>query len=299
MTGVAWLLRARLSLPLACLSCRVNVSPGRGIVSSTSRCYVEIIRNRPRGGTRMADEPITLKALLRQRHWTYATFCAEYEKTAKSIDPRLSRTWPSRAQFQRWLAGELRGLPYPDACRVLEAMFPGWTIEQLFARLPRADPMLSPGRLRANDGRAACRAGRRCLSWRLVIGSRTSAPCSPRGRSSSRTCRSHALRPRPEHPRMRPFAQPSVPAVLRAQPAAPRRGRHVDSVPVSGPRRRGDSAAGAGGELRARHAVGTHANQHPVAPGSRSQPAARGCSISARDRDLRRDDQVQHHPHRR
>lgn len=136
MTGVAWLLRARLSLPLVCLRCRVNVSPGRGIVSSKSPCYLEIIQNRPRGGICMADEPITLKALLRQRHWTYTTFCAEYEKTAKSIDPRLSRTWPSRAQFQRWLAGELRGLPYPDARRVLEAMFPGWTIEQLFAGRP-------------------------------------------------------------------------------------------------------------------------------------------------------------------
>jgi hypothetical protein len=82
----------------------------------------------------MPDEPVTLKALLRQRHWKYSTFCTEWDKIAKTIDPCLSGTWPSRAQFQRWLAGGLRGLPYPDACRVLEAMFPGWTIQQLFTR---------------------------------------------------------------------------------------------------------------------------------------------------------------------
>ena len=81
----------------------------------------------------MVDEPVVLKRLLRERHWTYATFCAEYDKAAKAVDPRLTRTWPSRAQFQRWLAGDLRQLPHPDACRVLEALFPGWTVEQLFA----------------------------------------------------------------------------------------------------------------------------------------------------------------------
>jgi Domain of unknown function (DUF5919) len=89
----------------------------------------------------MAEAPVALKALLRQRHWKYATFCSEYDKAAKSIDPGLTGSWPSRAQFQRWLAGELRGLPYPDACRVLEAMFPGWTIEQLFS--PSSDQQLA------------------------------------------------------------------------------------------------------------------------------------------------------------
>lgn len=89
----------------------------------------------------MADAQVALKALLRQRHWKYATFCSEYDKAAKSLDPGLTGSWPSRAQFQRWLAGELRGLPYPDACRVLEAMFPGWTIDQLFS--PSSDQQLA------------------------------------------------------------------------------------------------------------------------------------------------------------
>jgi len=81
----------------------------------------------------MTDEPVVLKALLRDRHWKYATFCAEYDKVARTLGSELTGTWPSRAQFQRWLAGGLRGLPYPDTCRVLEAMFPGWKVEQLFA----------------------------------------------------------------------------------------------------------------------------------------------------------------------
>jgi Domain of unknown function (DUF5919) len=79
----------------------------------------------------MAGESVALRVLLRERHWTYATFCAEYDKVAKTLDPRLGRTWPSRAQFQRWLAGDLRRQPHPDACRVLEALFPGWTAAQL------------------------------------------------------------------------------------------------------------------------------------------------------------------------
>jgi hypothetical protein len=79
------------------------------------------------------DQPILLKVLLRERHWQhYATFCAEYDKAALRVDPDLAQTYPSRAQLHRWLTGSLRGLPYPDHCRVLEEMFSGWTAEQLF-----------------------------------------------------------------------------------------------------------------------------------------------------------------------
>jgi Domain of unknown function (DUF5919) len=81
----------------------------------------------------MADESVALKVLLRERHWTYDAFCVEYNKAARLLDPRLAQSSPSRAQFQRWLAGDLRRLPHPDACRVLEAVFPGWQVEQLFA----------------------------------------------------------------------------------------------------------------------------------------------------------------------
>lgn len=86
-----------------------------------------------------ADET-ALKMLLRKRHWQkYATFCAEYDRAATTIDPRLVGTWPSRAQLHRWISGSLRTLPYPDHCRVLETMFHGrWTAEQLFGPPPTA-----------------------------------------------------------------------------------------------------------------------------------------------------------------
>jgi hypothetical protein len=81
----------------------------------------------------MPELPILLKLLLRERHWqNYGTFCAEYDRAARRIEPELAGTYPSRAQLHRWLTGLLRSLPYPDHCRVLEEMFTGWTAEQLF-----------------------------------------------------------------------------------------------------------------------------------------------------------------------
>jgi hypothetical protein len=81
----------------------------------------------------MSERPLLLKLLLRERHWqNYGTFCAEYDKAAARIDPDLAGSFPSRAQLHRWLTGSLRSLPYPDHCRVLEEMLPGWTAEQLF-----------------------------------------------------------------------------------------------------------------------------------------------------------------------
>src|SRR5579859_7883988 len=81
----------------------------------------------------MNSTPLRLKVLLQERHWqTYRTFQREYDKAARSVDPALVGTSPSRAQLDRWLSGKLKGLPYPDHCRVLEKMFHGWTVEQLF-----------------------------------------------------------------------------------------------------------------------------------------------------------------------
>jgi hypothetical protein len=83
----------------------------------------------------VTDAPIRLKIVLRQQHLqTHGPFCREYDKVARTIDPELEGTWPSRAQFHRWLSGDLKGLPYPHHCRVLEKMCPGWTAEQLFER---------------------------------------------------------------------------------------------------------------------------------------------------------------------
>lgn len=81
----------------------------------------------------MDVKQVVLKVLLQQRHLqTHGAFCREYDRVAAGIDPTLRRGWPSKAQFYRWLSGDLVGLPYPDHCRILESMFPGWTAGELF-----------------------------------------------------------------------------------------------------------------------------------------------------------------------
>ena len=81
----------------------------------------------------MTAKPIVLKVLLQQRHLqTHTAFRREYDRVATGIDPTLKGGGPSKAQFYRWIAGELVGLPYTDHCRVLEGMFPGWKVDHLF-----------------------------------------------------------------------------------------------------------------------------------------------------------------------
>lgn len=81
----------------------------------------------------MTGQPVRLKTLIRERHWQkYSTFVREFQKTARTIDSSLIGACPSRAQLHRWMNGQLKGLPYPDACQVLEKMFPGWTAHQMF-----------------------------------------------------------------------------------------------------------------------------------------------------------------------
>ena len=94
----------------------------------------------------MSEHPVMLKILLREKHWqNYATFCAEYDKAARRIDPDLAGHYPSRAQHHRWLTGAVRSLPHPDHCRVLEEMFLGWTAEQLFQPSTGERPLITAG----------------------------------------------------------------------------------------------------------------------------------------------------------
>ncbi|MFD4135595.1 hypothetical protein [Streptomyces goshikiensis] len=66
-----------------------------------------------------------------KKHWQEPrAFCREYEKAAKCIGEAVAS--PSRAQYYRWINREFKGMPHPHNCRVLEAMFPEWTAEQLF-----------------------------------------------------------------------------------------------------------------------------------------------------------------------
>ncbi|WP_216917813.1 DUF5919 domain-containing protein [Nocardia noduli] len=75
-----------------------------------------------------------LKALLQQRHLqTLAAFNHEYDRIAGRVEPETVGHGPKKAQFYRWLSGDVTSLPYPHHCRILLAMFPNWTLEELFS----------------------------------------------------------------------------------------------------------------------------------------------------------------------
>jgi hypothetical protein len=85
----------------------------------------------------MTAHPTVLAVLLEDRGLhRYGSFSAAYLKAAGGLDRQLAHSVPSRAQFHRWLTGELRGLPYTDHCRVLEHMLPGYSTQQLLAPCP-------------------------------------------------------------------------------------------------------------------------------------------------------------------
>ncbi len=91
----------------------------------------------------MTQTPTLLAVLLDRRGLgRYGSFRPAYEKAARAIDPRLSHSAPSRAQFHRWTTGGLRSLPYTDHCRVLEHMLTGYTAAQLLQPCP--DKALPP-----------------------------------------------------------------------------------------------------------------------------------------------------------
>jgi len=106
----------------------------------------------------MTAYPTVLVVLLEERGLhRYGSFCGAYRKAASGLDKQLAHTVPSRAQFHRWLTGELRRLPYTDHCRVLEHMLPGYSAQQLLAPCPdgnapapeRAAPGATPAAARS------------------------------------------------------------------------------------------------------------------------------------------------------
>jgi hypothetical protein len=81
----------------------------------------------------MTGGPTVLAVLLENRGLhRYGGFCAAYQKAARSVDEQLARSVPSRAQFHRWITGDVRSLPHTDHCRVLEHMLAGYSAAQLF-----------------------------------------------------------------------------------------------------------------------------------------------------------------------
>lgn len=84
----------------------------------------------------MPGQPTLLAVLLEnQGLHRYGSFCLAYQKAARALDGKPGAA-PSRAQFHRWLSGELRSIPYTDHCRVLEHMIAGYSASQLFAPCP-------------------------------------------------------------------------------------------------------------------------------------------------------------------
>ncbi|MEU7633844.1 DUF5919 domain-containing protein [Nocardia sp. NPDC049220] len=93
-----------------------------------------------------------LKALLQQRHWqTVSAFNREYDRIAERIEPEIVGCGPKKAQFYRWLSGDINSLPYPHHCRVLQAMFPEWSVAELFAEYTGASDELDRGSSTAKD----------------------------------------------------------------------------------------------------------------------------------------------------
>ncbi|WP_040792269.1 hypothetical protein [Nocardia paucivorans] len=86
-----------------------------------------------------------LKVLLEERHLkSHPDFLAAYDRCAAQLDPSIPPGYgPAKAQYYQWLSGRMVGLPRDHHCRVLEKMFPGWTVEGLFQR---ADPTTTTGR---------------------------------------------------------------------------------------------------------------------------------------------------------
>lgn len=102
----------------------------------------------------MNGQPTLLAVLLEARGLhRYGAFSIAYDKAARSLDGRPG-TAPSRAQFHRWLTGDLRGLPYTDHCRVLEHMVVGYTAVQLFSLCPDGR-VPEPARQSKEAGRSA------------------------------------------------------------------------------------------------------------------------------------------------
>ena len=105
----------------------------------------------------MDGQEIALKVLIRQRHMSYEAFCREWDRIAKNVDDAMKGGYPGHAQYYRWLRGELTNKrPYPDACRMLEAMFPGWPVERLFSPYDgeAMEPTQSPGPAEAQESEA-------------------------------------------------------------------------------------------------------------------------------------------------
>ncbi|WP_157229049.1 hypothetical protein [Nocardia brevicatena] len=81
-----------------------------------------------------------LKMLLAEQHLkSHPDFLAAYDRCAAQLDPPIPPGHgPAKAQYYQWLSGRMIGIPRHYHCRVLEKMFPNWTVEELFQRVDSA-----------------------------------------------------------------------------------------------------------------------------------------------------------------
>jgi hypothetical protein len=92
-----------------------------------------------------SESKTLLKLLVDQQRMSYAGFERRFNETSRRVlgkganNPTCGET-----QFRRWTGGKLKGLPGPETCRVLEAMFPGYAVAELFAPPPSADDPQAP-----------------------------------------------------------------------------------------------------------------------------------------------------------
>jgi tetratricopeptide (TPR) repeat protein len=116
----------------------------------------------------MAEAPTLLKVLLTERHMQpYPTFCREYEKAAHRIDPALVATAPGREQYQRWLSGQVKTKPHPHHCRVLERMFPGRTVVELFTPYNQPEQGSAHDKESVTERRRLCQLGGTAMAGAL------------------------------------------------------------------------------------------------------------------------------------
>ncbi|MFF9458081.1 hypothetical protein [Streptomyces flaveolus] len=76
------------------------------------------------------------KAVAARRMHVYETFTVHFERAAKEVaqldgDPSLASVYVSRSTWDRWMIGDIKGVPRRPTCRVLEHLL-GETAERLF-----------------------------------------------------------------------------------------------------------------------------------------------------------------------
>lgn len=102
----------------------------------------------------MPGEPTLLRVLITERHWQkFETFEAQFRRAAHELagqtgEPDIATVTVSPRQFERWYAGKVKTVPYPDSCRVLEYLFE-FPVRRLLApsrrALARAGPTAEQG----------------------------------------------------------------------------------------------------------------------------------------------------------